>query len=61
MTNRFWVKPEGVVDDVIVSLDSWEYLVDFLVLQPKSNLGGNTLILGILRLATIDALISCRS
>jgi hypothetical protein len=61
MTDRSRVKLEGVVDDVIVSLDSWEYHVDFVVLQPKSNLGGHPLILGRPWLATIDALISCRS
>ena len=30
------IKTEGILDDLIVSVDSWEYLVDFLVLQPKS-------------------------
>ena len=39
LIDRSKVKPEGVVDDVIVSIDSWEYLVDFIILQPKSNLG----------------------
>jgi len=26
------VTPEGIVEDVMVSIDSWEYLADFLVL-----------------------------
>ena len=34
--DRSKVKHEGVVDDVIVSIDSWEYPVDFIILQPKS-------------------------
>jgi hypothetical protein len=40
LADRSKIKPEGVLEDIIVSLDSWEYLVDFMVLQPKSNLGG---------------------
>ena len=53
--------PEGILEDIIVSLDSWEYPVDFLVLQPKSNLGGHPIILGRPWLATADAFIGCRS
>ena len=52
---------EGILEDIIVSLDSWEYPVDFLVLQPKSNLGGHPIILGRPWLATTDAFIGCRS
>lgn len=52
--------PEGILEDIIVSLDSWEYPVDFLVLQPKSNLGGHPIILGRPWLATVDAFIGCR-
>jgi len=44
-----------------VSLDSWEYPVDFMILTPKSNLGGHPFILGRPSLATADAFISCRS
>lgn len=61
MTNRSQVKLEGVVDNVIVSLNSWEYHVDFIVIQPKYNLGGHTLILGRPWLAIVDSLISYRS
>ena len=55
------IKPEGVLDDEIVSLDSWEYLVDFFVLQPKSTSGGHPIVLGRPWLATADAFIGCRS
>jgi hypothetical protein len=55
------IKPEGVLDDIIVSLDSWEYPIDFMVLQPKSPSGGNPLILGRPWLATTNAFIGCRS
>ena len=55
------IKPDGVLEDISVSLDSWEYPVDFMILTPKSNLGGHPLILGRPWLATADAFISCRS
>eukprot|EP00253_Pinus_taeda_P028431 PITA_28431 len=32
LADRSKIKPEGVLDDVIISLDSWEYLIDFIVL-----------------------------
>jgi len=54
------VIPEGILEHIIVSLDSWEYPVDFLVLQPKSNLGGHPIILGRPWLVTVDAFIGCR-
>ena len=41
--------------------NTWEYLVDFLILQPKKNLGGHPLILGRPWLAITDAFIGCRS
>ena len=52
---------EGILEDIIVSLDSWEYPIDFFVLQPKTNLGGNPLILGRPWLAASDAFIGCRT
>jgi len=55
------VTPEGIVEDVFVSLDSWEYPANFLVLQPKAKLTGYPLILGRPWLATADAYISCRA
>jgi len=61
LADRSKVIPEGILEDIIVSLDSCEYPVDFLVLQPKSNLGGHPIILGRPWLATVDAFIGCRS
>ena len=55
------VTPEGIVEDVMVSIDSWEYPVDFLVLQPKEKLTGYPLILGRPWLATANAYISCQA
>ena len=50
---------EGIVEDVMVSIDSWEYPADFLVLQPKEKLIGYPLILGRPWLATVNAYINC--
>ena len=58
---RSKIAPEGILEDIIVSLEDWEYPMDFLVLQPKSNLGGNPLILGRPFLATTNAFIGCRT
>lgn len=61
LANRSKFILEGIFKDIIVSLESWEYPVDFLVLQPKSNLGEHPLILGKPWLATTNAFIGCRS
>lgn len=59
LADIFVVKPEGTLDDIIISVDSWEYLVDFLVLNPKNNLEGHPLILGRPWLATANTYIGC--
>ena len=46
LVDRSKITPEGILEDIIVYLDSWEYPIDFILLQPKSNLGGHPLILG---------------
>jgi hypothetical protein len=46
LTDRSTIKPEGILEDVVISVDSWEYPTDFMVLQPKTSLGGYPLILG---------------
>jgi hypothetical protein len=38
LADRSTVKPEGMLEDIIVSVDSWEYPVDFMVLQPVAVL-----------------------
>jgi hypothetical protein len=55
------IKLEGVIEYLIISVESWNYPVDFVVLQPKTKLGGHPLILGKPWLSTTDAFISCRS
>ena len=59
LADRSTVTPKEIVEDVMVSIDSWEYPADFLVLQPKEKLTGYPLILGRPWLATTDAYISC--
>ena len=49
------------MEDVCVSLDSWEYPIDFMVLTPKNNLGGHPLILGRPWFATANDFIDCIS
>eukprot|EP00253_Pinus_taeda_P021297 PITA_21297 len=61
LADRSIIKPDGVLEDILISLNSWEYPIDFMILTPKSNLGGHPLILGRPWLATVDAFISCRS
>lgn len=60
LEDRSRIKPEGVLNDEIMSLESWEYPVDLFVLQPKSTSGGNLVVLGRPWLTTTDAFIGCR-
>jgi hypothetical protein len=39
------VSPKGVLDDVMVSIDSWEYPNNFIFIQTKYKLNGYPLIL----------------
>ena len=61
LADRSTIKPEGVIEDLIISVESWNYPADFVVLQTKTKLGGHPLILRRPWLATADAFISCRS
>lgn len=61
LTDSSTIKPYGMIEDVIVTLNSWEYLVDFVVLSLKYSMGGYPLILGRPWLATTYAYISCQS
>jgi len=57
---RLVVKPKGTLHDIMVSVDSWEYHADFLIINPKNRLDGHPLILGRTWLPTADAYIGCR-
>jgi hypothetical protein len=54
------IRPEGVINNLVILVDSWEYPVDFVVLQPKNHLVGHPLIMGRPWLATVDDFIGCR-
>eukprot|EP00253_Pinus_taeda_P003175 PITA_03175 len=60
LADRSVVRPEGALHDVMVSVDSWEYPTDFLIINLKTRLDGHPLILGRPWLATADAYIGCR-
>ena len=36
LVDRSTIKHEGILDDLVISVDSWEYPANFFVLQPKS-------------------------
>lgn len=40
------IKPDGIVKDIMVTLDSWEYPMDLVIISPKSTIGGYPIILG---------------
>jgi len=58
--DRSVVRPEGTLHDVMVSVDSWEYPSDFLIINPKNRFDGHPLILGRPWLATANVYIGCR-
>jgi hypothetical protein len=39
LDDRSVVKPIGTLQDIEISVDSWEYPTDFLVINPRSRLG----------------------
>lgn len=55
------IKTKGIVDDIPVLMDSWEYSSDFLVLNLKYKLEGHPVMLGRHWLATINAYIKCQT
>jgi hypothetical protein len=59
MASRSVVKPEGILKDIVVTIDSWEYPTYFIILYPKKNIGGYPLILRHPWLATAYAYIEC--
>jgi len=60
LVDRSTIKLEGVLEYVVIFWDLWEYSADFMVLQPKTSLGGYPLILGWYWIATVDTYIGCR-
>jgi hypothetical protein len=60
LADKTRVIPEGILDDIIVTLASWEYPIDFLVIHSKYPTKGHSVILGRPWLATANAFIGCR-
>jgi hypothetical protein len=60
LADKTRVIPEGILDDIMVTLASWEYPVDFLVIHSKDPAKGHPVILGRPWLATTNAFIGCR-
>jgi hypothetical protein len=60
LADKTRVIPKGILDDIMVTLASWEYPVDFLVIHSKDPSKGHPVILGRPWLATTNAFISCR-
>jgi hypothetical protein len=62
LVDKLVISPAGSLDDIIVTLTSWEYLVDFLIIYSKSSSKpGNLVVLGLPWLAIADAIINCHS
>ena len=59
LDDRSRIKPEEVLDDEVVCVDSWEYLVDLLVLCLSSTSEGYPVILGRPSLTIVVAFIGC--
>ena len=60
LANQSTINLKGILEDIIVSIDPWEYPKNFLVLQPKTKFNVYPLILGRPWLAIVDAYISGR-
>lgn len=52
LANSSTIKQYGMVEDLVITLDSWEYLTNFMILSPIAILRGYTIILGRPWLAT---------
>ncbi len=60
LADQTTVKPAGILDYIIVSVASWEYPVDFMVIHSKDPSRGHPIILGRPWLATANAFIGRR-
>lgn len=55
LADRSVIRPEGTLQDVMVSVESWEYLTFFIIINHRNRLDGHPLILGRHWLATANA------
>lgn len=61
LTDQSTTRPVGKMEDVIISLDSWEYSVDLSVIHTQSQVGVNPMILERPWLVVVYAYIGCLS
>lgn len=40
MADHSLIKLEGMIKDIIISIESWEYPTNFMILEPNIKLGG---------------------
>ena len=59
LVDSYTVTPDGIIEDIVTTLDSLEYLADFMILSRKVNLFGYLVILGQPWLAIANANLSC--
>ena len=59
LADKTKVIPEKILDDIIVTLESWEYPVEFLGIHSKDPTKGHPVVLGGPWLATSNAFIGC--
>jgi hypothetical protein len=60
LVDKSRVNTTGILDDIIVTLDSWDYPMYLLVIQPNTTMDGHLVILGRPWLAKVDVFIGCR-
>jgi hypothetical protein len=60
LADKTRVIPEGILDDIMVTLASWEYPVYFLIIHSKDPTNGHLVILGGPWLARTNSFIGCR-
>ena len=60
LADRTTVNHAGALDDIVVSVASWEYSINFMVVESKDPSKGHPIILGRPWLATANAFIGCR-
>jgi hypothetical protein len=59
LADRSVVIPVDTLQDIAISVDSWEYPTYFFIINPRSGLDGHPLILGRPWIETTDAYIGC--
>jgi len=59
LADQSTIRPLGKLDDRIISVYSWKYSVDLLVLHTQSHVSGHPWILGIPWLSTPNSYIRC--